>query len=236
MKRAIRQRCGFGCVICGYPLYEYDHVTGWANVLVHNETEITLLCPTHHSEATRGLLPREIIERANNDPHNLKAGFSKNYFLNYAGGNLVTDIGGNFFHTQIALMIDGQPIVGYQSDGENLLLYVKLFDEGNNLLLSIEANELVYSVDPWDIELVGTQLTLRAGRGRFILRLNFQVPNKLRIDRGILQYNGRSIQINDDEMLVDNNALTMQGCEFICPIGIMIGCNPSVGGCGIHVV
>ncbi len=30
IQREVRQRCGFGCVICGLPLYDYDHIIGWA--------------------------------------------------------------------------------------------------------------------------------------------------------------------------------------------------------------
>jgi len=26
IQREVRQRCGFGCVICGTLLYEYDHI------------------------------------------------------------------------------------------------------------------------------------------------------------------------------------------------------------------
>ena len=32
IQREVRQRCGFGCVVCGLPLYEYDHLLGWTNV------------------------------------------------------------------------------------------------------------------------------------------------------------------------------------------------------------
>jgi hypothetical protein len=50
IKRKIRQRCGFGCVICGLPLYEYEHLLGFAKVKRHVEKEITLLCDQHHRE------------------------------------------------------------------------------------------------------------------------------------------------------------------------------------------
>jgi 5-methylcytosine-specific restriction endonuclease McrA len=36
VKREVRQRCGFGCVICGLPIYEYDHLVPYAQVLSHN--------------------------------------------------------------------------------------------------------------------------------------------------------------------------------------------------------
>lgn len=36
IQRKVRQRCGFGCVICGMPLYEYEHMAEWAQVKRHN--------------------------------------------------------------------------------------------------------------------------------------------------------------------------------------------------------
>ena len=45
IKRQVRQRCGFGCIICGLPIYEYEHMEEWAKVKRHRTEEITLLCP-----------------------------------------------------------------------------------------------------------------------------------------------------------------------------------------------
>ena len=52
LKREVRQRCGFGCVICGYPIYEYDHILGWAKVKRHLTMKITILCDQHTKAKT----------------------------------------------------------------------------------------------------------------------------------------------------------------------------------------
>jgi hypothetical protein len=84
VQREVRQRCGFGCVICGLPLYEYEHLLGWANVHRHLSEEITLLCDQHHKEKTNGLLPIEDVMEANRSPYNLRDGVSKPYDLHLA--------------------------------------------------------------------------------------------------------------------------------------------------------
>jgi len=48
MQREVRQRCGFGFVICGIPIYHYDHIIDHAEVHEHTADKLTLLCPTHH--------------------------------------------------------------------------------------------------------------------------------------------------------------------------------------------
>ena len=64
IQRDVRRRCGFGCVLCGLPLYEYDHMLGWAQAQEHAANEITLLCDQHHREKTNGLLPSGAVRAA----------------------------------------------------------------------------------------------------------------------------------------------------------------------------
>ena len=76
MKREVRQRCGFGCVICGLRLYTYEHMEGWRKVHRHVVSEITLLCDRHQRERTNGLLPLAAVRDANANPHNTRTGVS----------------------------------------------------------------------------------------------------------------------------------------------------------------
>src|ERR1022692_5207625 len=136
IKRTVRQRCGFGCVLCGIPLYEYDHLLGWANVHRHVAEEITLLCDRHHRERTNGLLPDADVAAANADPFNLRAGVTPAYDLHYSGTECVVALGDNTFTVKdqgrdtvlVPVIIDGlAPIVFSMVDG-HLLLTVTLFD------------------------------------------------------------------------------------------------------------
>src|SRR5687767_3922130 len=97
VQRSVRQRCGFGCVVCGLPFYHYEHMLGFANVHRHAAEEITLLCHRHHGERTNGLLPIEAVRAADADPYNRRAGVSKPYDLHYGGDTCVVSIGGNTF-------------------------------------------------------------------------------------------------------------------------------------------
>ena len=75
VQREIRQRCGFGCVICGMPLYEYEHMEEWAVVQRHVADEITLLCDQHHREKTAGCFPRTLCVLLTKNLKILKAAF-----------------------------------------------------------------------------------------------------------------------------------------------------------------
>jgi hypothetical protein len=221
MERQVRSRCGFGCVICGLPLYEYDHILGWANVHRHVAEEITLLCDMHHREKTNGLLPLERVMAANREPFNLRQGVSKPHDLHYSGNECETIIGSNKFATRdigdgtfsASVVIDGVPIVAFVLSDGHLLLNLQLFDDFNNRVLVIDKNELVYSTSPWDIKLTGRNLVIRAAERKILIDIVFEVPNKVVIRRGRLLFNGVEIVLQPDYALIVNNGLLFWGNE-----------------------
>ncbi len=192
IQREVRQRCGFGCVICGLPLYEYEHMKGWANVHRHIADEITLLCDKHHKERTNGLLPIQAVIDANVSPHNLKEGVSKPYDLHFSAQEAEIVLGGNTFYAEykgyqtviIPLLIDGIAIIGFVLEENHLLLNLVIFDEFNQLILHIGNNQMYYSVGVWDIQFVGKILTIREEQRKILVEIKFQPPNKVVIERG----------------------------------------------------
>lgn len=213
MKRVVRQRCGFGCVLCGLPLYTYEHMLGWANVHRHVASELTLLCSQHQDERTHGLLPIEDVERANLNPYNLREGISKPYTLHYSGLNCVADIGKNIFFFRddcsnpefVAFAIDEEPIISFRLDNGHWLLNLNVYDKNDNLILLIVDNELIYSVSPWDIELVGRNLTIREAQRRILVDILFEPPSKIKIQRGHFFHNGIEVEIRPDCLYIMNN-------------------------------
>ena len=155
--------------MCGIPLYEYEHMEGWALVQRHVADEITLLCDQHHREKTGGLLPKDTVLEANASPYNLREGVSKPYSLHFSGEQAEIVIGGNSFTCDdqgyetimVPLSIDGLPLVGLILGDKHILLNLVAFDECNVPVLHIKNNQLYYSTIPWDIQLVGTTLTIR---------------------------------------------------------------------------
>jgi hypothetical protein len=95
IKRRVRQRCGFGCVVCGLPLYEYDHLVPWSEVKTHEADNLVLLCDRHHREKTSGLLPVAQIVEANDTPANLATGTSSPLDLHSGGHGCEALIGSN---------------------------------------------------------------------------------------------------------------------------------------------
>lgn len=232
IQREVRQRCGFGCVVCGMPLYEYEHMLGWANVQRHVADEITLLCDQHHKERTNGLMPIERVCEANAAPFNRRSGVTKPYDLHFSGSECEAVVGGNRFTTSdagygtsmAAVVIDDIPLLGFVLADGHLLLHVNLFDESNNLILRIANNQLVHSVTPWDVRLVGRKLEIREGAGRFLVDITFEVPNRVVVNRGRFLLNGVELVIRPKYGLITNTRMLIRRCSGINMAGgIVIG-------------
>lgn len=217
IKRQIRQRCGFGCVICGFPLYEYEHMREWAIVKEHHPGEMTLLCPTHHAEKTRGLLPVEDVWAANSRPHNLRLGVSEAFPLRYSGDSCLVNLGSNRFAHDFtrdavipALTIRGCPVIRVKKQDGCLLLSLRIFDKEGNPLLTVDDNELIFSVDSWDVELVGKRLTIRAGLGLILAQVEFYPPSAIVINRGTFAYDGFPVRVAPDHILLEKYNIRME--------------------------
>jgi hypothetical protein len=230
LQREVRQRCGFGCVICGLPLYEYEHMEGWATVQRHVASELTLLCDKHHREKTSGLLPIADVRAANADPHNLRNGVSKPYDLHFKGDVADIRIGGNRFTCQYGgygtamapLLVDGIPLVGAVLGDDHLFLNLVVFDEFNNEILHIKNNQLLYKPDPWDIQLVGTTLIVREAQRKILIEIVFYPPNRIDILRGRFLCNGVEVLVRPEHILLTNNNAFISGCECVNSFGGLI--------------
>jgi trigger factor len=182
---------------------------GWAKVQRHVADEMTLLCDQHQRERTNGLLPISDVQAHNQNPVNRRSGSSAPYNLHYSGDYCEVDIGSNVLTAPmmsdlVAVQVDGEPLVGFRFEDDHYLLNVLLFNEVNEPVLQILDNELIYSAEPWDIELVGTRLTVRAAARKIFIDIVFEPPATVRFLRGRLLLNGIELYIQPTFILLVN--------------------------------
>lgn len=204
----------------------------WALVKRHVANEITLLCDQHHREKTGGFLPKERVWEANATPYNFRENVSKPYTLHFSGKQAEIVIGGNSFTCEdqgygtimAPISIDGVALVGLILGDGHFLLNLIVFDECNVPVLHIKNNQLYYSTNPWDIQLVGTTLTIREAHRKILLEIEFLPPNKVTISRGRFLRNGVEVLVRTNNILVTNNATYISGCHARnCHGGLILG-------------
>jgi hypothetical protein len=232
VKREVRRRCGFGCVICGIPIYEYDHIPGYAIVQRHESSEITLLCDKHHTEKTRRLLDIDTVVAANSNPYNLRRGVSTSNLMHYTGDQCYVAVGSVLLTrtyqgpgtTCAAIMIDSVPMIAFTLEAGHLLLTLNAFDRDGRHILQIDRNHLAYSMHPWDITFSGDRLTIRSGHRDILLRLRFKVPHTIVVERGQFMLHGIDVMATKDYLAVVNKRLIIsRGIVREAQIGLTVG-------------
>ena len=226
VKRAVRQRCGFGCIICGASIYQYDHFEPeFSEALCHDPEGITLLCPTHHDEKTRGVLPIELVKRHNLDPTPVKDGqtsVTRPYFdhipsLALGGGMLVEN-------TPIPVMVRGIPMIEFmapESGSQMARINANITSEDGSSGLRIVDNEWIVDTGVWDYEWVGQRMTIRDDKGNVSLQIAIFPPELIRIDKLRYRRSGVDVTITQTEIVA--NGVCFSNClASNCYIGISL--------------
>ncbi|PTT72209.1 MULTISPECIES: HNH endonuclease signature motif containing protein [unclassified Chryseobacterium] len=214
--REVRQRCGFGCVVCGCPIYDYEHMLEWSKVKRHVASEITLLCPTHHRAKTARRLPSFIVEEANKNPFNYRKGLSTPDILYYSGNSAIVKMGDSSFYLNdvglgghmIPLMVKQFPVIEVNLKDQHFFVNMNLLDERNNVILIIKNNVMQYSVGIWDIEYIGRRLIIRQRQRAIFVDIEFEIPNIINFKRGKFYFNGNSFKITNEGLIV-NDLITL---------------------------
>lgn len=116
VKRAVRQRCRFGCVVCGMGVYDYEHVDPeFKYAKEHDPDRIALLCPSCHAKVTRGQWSKDKIKAALLSPKAAEAGYAKEFF-DFTGNHPEVILGGNTLRNcRVPIMVHGSPLISITS-------------------------------------------------------------------------------------------------------------------------
>ena len=244
IKREVRQRCGFGCVICGLAFYDYEHFNpDFADATEHNPAGMTLLCSQCNQKRARGRLSVATVTAANVNPKCLQQGFSSELF-DFGSEPIVVDFAGvTFYDCQHLIVVNGSSLLAASSpkeQGQSVLLSGMFTDAKGNVTLMIKDN--VWSVDSgnWDVECVGPRITIRGAHGTISLVLRMAPPTRLIVERLEMRFHGVYFRGNTDilEISMDGKEWNRwQGCSVNhCTVGIAIDNRPRAANDSIYKV
>jgi len=224
IREQVRQRDGFGCVICGLGIIEYEHIIPYSDCNAHEVDNIILLCPNHHSQVTRGFLSKDKVIAAKKNPRCKQLGYTRE-ILEFHDNSRIELAGNRFCYTQTILQIGKIPIIWINPGGDHepAKLNAKFFDNtGNNTILCIKDNEWIADTNNWDIEATGGKLSIKDSQNNTNLVLDFKTKSP---DILIKEWDaiilGTKIKCKDNVLTINNN--TFNGCQFIgCTTGIQI--------------
>lgn len=208
-KRAVRQRCLFGCVVCGMPIFEYDHLEPYADVCDHDADNIILLCPNHHRDKTSGRLVGDRLQHAGKHPFNEGRPKTASFAIE-RGRVLDVVVGSNVLENPVfdanghfpVLWVNGFYRLGlHQQDGW-MTLSASVTDGAGEIILGIDHGELIAATGVWDYRYEGTRLQIRLAAG--VISLDLDLTNELfHVHRGAFldRRDGSGFVIQDGVLL-----------------------------------
>lgn len=226
MKRAVRQRDGFGCVVCGGAVIEYEHFhPEYADAKFHDPSGIILLCVGCHGLKTRGRLSRETVLRASQHPKAKQTGFSHGAFD--VGERCPDVLLGNVQISNIPVLL--------QVRGDNLLtvkppevpggpfrLSAYLTDRRGRLQLAITDNEWQSPTSNWDVTVIGQRIAIRSGIRDIELIIRTDPPHRIVVERLRMAHRDLFIECEDGkptifkvgEMTLATHDAMLNGCQI----------------------
>ncbi|RDL18518.1 SEC-C motif-containing protein [Pseudomonas sp. URMO17WK12:I10] len=221
VQRAVRQRDGFGCVVCGSFFYQYDHIgIEYSDAVTHDPNHIVLLCGGCHDRKTRGMLSSESILKSAANPRCKQNNFSWGV-LDVGSEHPVIEMGGvTAYRSKVLLRICGEDMFSLSkpvAPGLPFSVNAKIFDRSGNLIASVHDNQIQLLCTNWDVEVVGQRINIRSGKGIFDVVLRVEPPKKIVIERLQMYYKGIEVSCTegrDIEFKFNGGVLRTGGGEF----------------------
>jgi hypothetical protein len=194
IKREVRKRCGFGCVVCGMAIAQYEHFDPeFADAKEHDALGITLLCGGCHDKVTRKFWSKEKVRMHNAKPLCIERGHAHDAF-DISTDHPVIRIGPTaWIDTWNVLEVMGEQVLAIkppEESGGPYLLSGILSDDSASELLIIEDNEWKVPSAQWDCVAEGRTVTIRRKLGEILLSLEVMPGIGIDIKRLNLAFNG----------------------------------------------
>lgn len=245
--REVRQRDGFGCVVCGNAIIDYEHFAPeFKDAKEHETAGIALLCIMCHGLKTRGRLSPKSIAEAIKSPVARRKGFSFGPFdvgtqhPELVFGNVVAR------HVPVLIHIHGEDVFRIrepEAPGGPFRISAFVSDRNGAPMMHIVDNEWRTKTSNWDVRVEGDRITINSNVRDIDLVLRSNPPNQLVFERFNLRHRGIAMSSNVGKptlfTMLDGNSLSTEGMELDgCKIGVMLdqsGLAVGVGGGSVSI-
>jgi hypothetical protein len=225
VKRELRQRCGFGCVKCGFIFYEYEHFApDFVDAKSHDPKGMTLLCSQCNQRRRKGVLSAETVAWHNDNPHAIIHGQAKEW-LDISHESVTVELGGSvYINCRSLITIRGQSVFSITPPVEQGAPYniAGLFaDDTGAITLKIEDNHMIIGADNWDVRWQGKTLTILKSPRNISLKMTLYPPHRIVIEKLEMELDGVKLSAGagTTKISTDRFEMEMQKATVLGPDG-----------------
>lgn len=186
-KRAVRQACGFGCVVCGNPFIQYHHAdVAYAEAAAHDADKITLLCGGCHDRVSRGTYSDDMVSEHVAKPYCLTQGPA---FADLDYGSIAPHVrfaGSDFEDCAFPVRVHDYGLIKFEKPTEpDAPVRISAFftNTRGEISLAISANEVLLMPQNWDATAEGTRLRIWDASRQPSLSLNLVPRQAIEIEK-----------------------------------------------------
>jgi hypothetical protein len=213
IKKAVREKCAYGCIFCGLPIFDYDHVEEWSSDKVHLEENIILLCPNHHALKTRksGWLSKEAIRHRAQNPFNKSQEHTPFWPIEQAGSTFTFDLGGVELTSSldklpnsefIAIELDDRNLLSVRAENGFLLPTAVFYEANRNApILAILDGQFTINTS-CSFNRVGSRIEIRNSKKKKLLDIRL-FNGKLEVNIGTTLHNNFFCFIDRDSVGIE---------------------------------
>jgi hypothetical protein len=187
IRREIRKRSKFGCVVCRCAVYQYEHIDPIFNdAHEHNPDYMCLLCGHCHDKVTRGLLSKPTVKGRYafvQSSEEVRRPFDE---FDLSSRNLSVTLGSCVFRDAMTLIeLDGIPVLAIEPPEEGAAfptLSGYFTDHAGTELLRIERNVWHGPAAAWDVQVKGQEISVLVGSGLLALKMRVDPPSHIAVE------------------------------------------------------
>lgn len=207
VKREIRRRSKFGCVICRCAFYQYEHIDPeFHKAQEHDPKHICLLCGHCHDKVTRGLLSKDTVRRRYEEIQEKKDVRRPFDQFDLEHDNITVTLGSCIFKNAKSLIILNDEVILAIEPPEDQSAFPVLsgyFSDSNGTeIMRIERNEWIGSSIAWDMEIRGNEIFIRSAPEMTALHLRISPPNAIEVV-------SLNMRVGNSHLVLRNNLLSV---------------------------
>ncbi len=187
IRREIRSRSKFGCVICRRAVYVYEHIDPlFKDAQSHDPDHMCLLCAHCHDKVTRGLVSKSTVAESYASVQSSDKIVRPFDEFDLNSKNITVSLGSSIFHGAKTLIeLDGITVLAIEPPEDNAAfptLSGYFTDQDGTELLRIDRNVWQGPTDAWDVVIEGREIVVRTRSGTLALKLIVDPPSHIAVE------------------------------------------------------